>query len=380
LKDRPTLVVVAEVIHQDHVQFRYFGQYLRQLRTRFELVLVAPQAQVSASVPELFDRVAPFDSSTNSFLGQVVAIIRGLEPDVIFWPSVGMARWGPLLAGLRLAPIQLTALGHSASTFIPAIDYYLTEEGYIGDPQLFSETLLLLPDASLLFEPSPTIKPPEPIGRETSPPAVRIAVPSNSLKLNPTFLQVLGRVRREARTPVAFHVFPNCTPMEAAALRQAAAQTLGEALIYPRLPARNYLDTLNACDLVLSPFPFGGLHSVVDALGLGLPVVAMEGLEPHSRTDAMILRRVALPEELIAASEDDYVRMAVRLIDDGERRLAIGRLAIAADVRRTLFAAADSPLRSEVVDTVWATYRHHEQIQTAARKTWTTAELAALDG
>ena len=160
LKDRPTLVVVAEVIHQDHVQFRYFGQYLRQLRTRFELVLVAPQAQVSASVPELFDRVAPFDSSTNSFLGQVVAIIRGLEPDVIFWPSVGMARWGPLLAGLRLAPIQLTALGHSASTFIPAIDYYLTEEGYIGDPQLFSETLLLLPDASLLFEPSPTIKPP----------------------------------------------------------------------------------------------------------------------------------------------------------------------------------------------------------------------------
>ncbi len=96
-----------------------------------------PRQQVSPGVPELFDRVFTFDPRSGGFLGEIVRFAAGVRPDLVFWPSVGMARWGPLLANLRLAPIQLTALGHSASTFIPAMDYYLTEQGYVGDPSCF---------------------------------------------------------------------------------------------------------------------------------------------------------------------------------------------------------------------------------------------------
>lgn len=377
LKDRPTLVVAAEVIQQNHVQFRYFGQYLRQLRSRFELILVAPRQQVTPSVPELFDQVFTFDALSSGFLREIVRFIAGVRPDVVFWPSVGMARWGPVLASLRLAPIQLTALGHSASTFIPAIDYYLTEQGYVGDPALFSETLLLLPDESLVFEPQPGAPPPEPRARSADAGPVRIAVPSNALKLNPAFMAMLGRIRREAARPVEFHIFPNCTPIEAAALRAAWTDALGGAIVYPMLGHQPYRDLLNACDLVLSPFPFGGLHSTVDALRLGLPVVAMEGLEPHSRTDAMILRRLGLPEALIAGTEEAYARTAVELIDDGDKRLAMGRLALAADAAR-LFAKPGQPLRTEVVDAVWAAYRQHEQIMASGQRAWTLGALAAL--
>ncbi len=378
MKTRPTMVVAAEFIQQNHVQFRYFGQYLRQLRTRFELILVAPRRQVSPAVPALFDQVFAFDGASPSFLHDVVGFIAKTAPDMLFWPSVGMSRWGPLLANLRLAPIQFTALGHSASTFIPAVDYYLTEAGYVGDPALFSETLLLLPDESLVFEPPPGRRAPEPRVRDPEPAVVRIAVPANALKLNPVFMETLGRVRREARTPVEFHIFPNCGPVEAAALRAAAGRVMGGAIVHPQLPGPEYLDALNACDLALSPFPFGGLHSTVDALRLGLPVVAREGLEPHSRTDAMILRRLGLPEVLITRSDGAYVATAAMLVDDGQRRLEIGGRAIAADVDGRLFAQAGAPLRREVVDAVWAVWRHHEQIQADGRDAWTSAELAAL--
>jgi hypothetical protein len=374
LKDRPTLVVAAEVIQQNHVQFRYFGQYLRQLRTRFELILVAPRQQVTPRVPELFDRVFTFDALSAGFLHEIVRFIAGVHPDLIFWPSVGMARWGPLLANLRLAPIQLTALGHSASTFIPAIDYYLTEQGYVGDPALFSETLLLLPDDSLVFEPQPDAAPPAPRARSAEPDQVRVAVPSNALKLNPAFMATLDRIRRASRRPVEFHIFPNCTPLEAAALRAAWSEILGGAIVYPMLGRQPYADLLNACDLVLSPFPFGGLHSTVDALSLGLPVAAMEGLEPHGRTDAVILRRLGLPEALIAQTEDAYVRTAVELIDDGDKRLEMGRLALAADAGR-LFAKPGQALRTEVVDAVWAAYRRHEEILAGGRRAWSLEEL-----
>ncbi len=34
-------------------------------------------------------------------------------------------------------------------------------------------------------------------------------------------MAMLGRIRRQAARPVEFHIFPNCMPLEAAALRAA---------------------------------------------------------------------------------------------------------------------------------------------------------------
>lgn len=377
LPGRPTLVVMAEVIHEAHVQYRYFGQYLRQLRTRFRLVLVAPGKELGPAVEGLFDEVFAFDPAAADFAPGVLRFVATTAPDIVFWPSVGMARWGPLLANLRLAPIQMTALGHSASTFIPAMDYYLTEEGYVADEGLFSERLLLLPDAGLTFERPPGYVPVAPQVRETADP-VRVAVPSNVLKLNPAFLQVLDRIRRAASRPVQLHLFPNAALLTVSALRTAAGPLLEGAVVYPRLSPQGYLEALNACDLVLSPWPFGGLHSVVDALRQGLPVVAMERPEPHGRTDAMILRRLGMPGWLVARTEDEYATAALRLIDDDRLRLEASHTALACDVDRVMFGNAASPLRSDVVDLVWAAFRHHEAIQARDRRAWRLADLAAL--
>ena len=49
--ERPTLLVAAEIMHSNHVQYRYFGQYLRQLRTRFRLVLLTEENQIDEHVP-----------------------------------------------------------------------------------------------------------------------------------------------------------------------------------------------------------------------------------------------------------------------------------------------------------------------------------------
>jgi hypothetical protein len=377
--ERPTMVVIAEVIHAQHVQFRYFGQYLRQLATRFRLVLVTPKRELGPEVEALFDETFAFDPYGDAgFLQAVTAFVTAAAPDVVFWPSVGMARWGPFLANLRLAPIQLTALGHSASTFIPEMDYYLTEEGYVSDPALFSEKLLLLPDRSLRFERPPGYVPLPPQVRPAASP-LRIAVPSNVLKLNPGFLLALQRVRKAAPRPVEFHLFPNARPVQAAALRAKSPLT-GAVVVHPRMAAPQYLAALNACDLVLSPFPFGGLHSTVDALRQGLPVVAMEGAEPHARTDAMILRRLGMPEWLIAADEAAYLAAALRLIGDDALRVELSQQALAARIDEELFGDASTELGSEVVDAVWAAYRGHETLKASPRRAWPLDDLLALEG
>lgn len=362
LKDRPRMLVAAEIMHSNHVQYRYFGQYLRQLRERFELVLLTEETEVDDAVRALYDDVSTFKRGPRGeHLSQIARRMAEAQPDIVFWPSVGMRHWGPLLANLRFAPIQMTALGHSASTFCPTIDYYLTEEGYVSDPALFGERLLLLPDEALVFERSTHYRATPPQLRDTARP-LRIALPSNLLKLNPHFLTVLRRIRDEAGRDVEFHAFPNADGSELRAMRRVMDAALPGAVTHGRLAYNEYLRLLSACDLNLSPFPFGGLHSVVDSLRQGLPVVAMDCPEPHGRTDAMLLRRLGMPDWLVAADEAQYVAAALRIIDDDALRVDLSNQALALDIDERLFGDGSTPLRHEVLDAVWWAYQHHDEV------------------
>lgn len=380
IRERPTILVAAEIMHSHHVQYRYFGQYLRQLRTAFRLVLVTERREIDEHNMPLFDEHHGFERErAGAYLAKVVEIARAAEPDIVFWPSVGMRHWGTVLANLRLAPIQMTGLGHSASTFCPTVDYYLIEEGYVGDPTLFSETVILLPDETFRFERMPGLVPPAPAIREQARP-LRVVLPSNLLKLNPRFLSVLVRIRAAAARPLEFHVFPNVAGVELEAGRVMVQRYLPGATVHPVLRYERYLELLNACDLNLSPFPFGGLHSVVDSLRQGVPVVALEGEEPHARTDTMLLRLLRMPAWLVATTEDEYVAAALRLIDDDALRVEVSRAALACDVDGRLFGDAGTPLGRDVVDAVTWLYRHHEAIQASAKKAWSARERAAFQG
>ena len=378
-KARPRILFASEIMHSKHVQYRYFGQYLRQLRTRFELVLLTERKEVDDHVRALFDDVLTFERTEPGYLRKIHQMMVDTAPDILFYPSVGMRHWGPLFANLRLAPIQLTALGHSASSFCDTIDYYLLEEGYVSDPALFGETVLTVPDESLIFERMPDFTPPAPEIRQ-APSMLRIVLPSNALKLNPNFIAVLGRIRAVAKRPLEFHFLPNTNGMELGALNRAIQRVLPGARVHGKLSYERYIGLISACDLNLSPFPFGGLHSVIDSLRQGLPVVAMDCPEPHGRTDAMLLHRLGMPDWLIARTEADYIAAALRVIEDDGLRVSLSRQALEIDVGKVMFGDATTPLRSEIVDTLWWIYENHEKAQADGRKLWSLADRAAFAG
>ena len=374
LKTRPTLLVVAEIMHSNHVQYRYFGQYLRQLRQRFHLILLTEGAPADTHVQALFDenRIFKRESGTGYF-NKLVEEIKSLSPDMIFYLSVGMRHWGPVLANFRLAPIQFVGLGHCASTFVETIDYFFTEEGFVGDPDLLSEQLVMLPDDSLIFERSPHYAPLPASIRETANP-LRVALASNLLKLNPHFIGVLRKIRARARRPVEFHVFPNVSGLEFQATQRLFDHHLPGSKIYPIKRYNDYLADLNACDINLSPFPFGGLNGVVDSFRQGIPLVTLEGPDLPARLDSMMLRRLGIPEWLIAQDEEAYIAAALRLIDDDAERVALSRQILALDVESVISGDASTPLRRDVVDAVWWIYRNHEAIKASGRKVFRAAD------
>jgi HMW1C N-terminal len=365
---KATMVVAAEVMSSVHVQYRFFGQWLRQLHRHFRLVLLTEAKEVDDVNRQLFDAVRSFTRKADgSHLREAIEAIEAEQPSFLFYPSVGMRHWGVALSNLRLAPIQATALGHSASTFCPTIDYYVIEEGYVGDPQLFSETVALLPDSAIRFERSPLAEQLAPAIRPRAL-TLRIAVPSNALKLNYPYLKTLQSIAKASPRPLEFHFFPNVGTLETDAVRAAVSAVVPRATVWGALGYMKYLTQLNACDLTLSPFPFGGLHSVIDSLRQGLPVLAQQGDEPHSRTDALMLRLAGMPDWLIAGSEREFVDAALRIIGDDALRVRLSDQAVACDVANKLFGDASTPLGTEIGETFLRLYENHAAIRASGLK------------
>jgi predicted O-linked N-acetylglucosamine transferase (SPINDLY family) len=115
----------------------------------------------------------------------------------------------------------------------------------------------------------------------------------------------------------------------------------------------NYLATYHQIDIGLDPIPFTGGSTTCDALWMGVPVVSLAGRTAVSRGGLSLLSNVGLPE-LVAGSEDDYVRIAAELAEDWPR-LALMRQALRARLKA-----------SPIMDPT----RFARDIETAFREMW----------
>jgi len=88
--------------------------------------------------------------------------------------------------------------------------------------------------------------------------------------------------------------------------------------------ADDHLAQYRRVDLALDTFPYNGVTTTLEALWMGVPVVAMAGRHSVARQGVSILGAVGL-EALVAASPEAYLALAVGLATDPERLAALRR-------------------------------------------------------
>jgi hypothetical protein len=252
-------------------------------------------------------------------LGKLIRDVDALELDVIYYPSLGMALWWVALASLRIAPVQVMTLGHPASSRSPAMDYVIAEPECIGDPSLFTEEVIPIPFGSARFIMRADAAFPEPEW-DPSPETVEVAVPAMLCKLNAPFMAVLRKIEETSTRKVRFHMFINMNGLNLFQAAREIREWLPTSMVYERTSYTDYLGHLRKCQLHLCTFPFGGTNSNIDSMLLGIPVLTKEGLEPHERFDAMMIRRAGFDEFLVAKTVDEYVAKAVALIEHDDLR------------------------------------------------------------
>jgi protein O-GlcNAc transferase len=290
------------------------------------------------------------------------AAVLASEPDVVLYPEIGMDPVAAHLAAQRLAPVQAMSWGHPVTSGMGSIDLFLSSalmEPVDGDAH-YTERLVRLPHLGTCYEPE--VRAAVPASRESlglREGAVAFWSGQALYKYRPLYDAVFAHIAagvgdcqfvfiEYARAPEVTALFRGRLERAFAARGLEAAR---HCVFLPSLGAEAFVAAIGACDVVLDTIGWSGGKSTLDGLAQALPVVTLPGPLMRSRHTAAILARIGAPE-LIAASVDEYVALAVRLGRDAGARAAAAARVRAGQHRafgdRTCIAAMQDVLEAAV--------------------------------
>ncbi len=377
---KPVMVVLLEHFHSSHSIYRTHSTSMIAARERFHLIGVGNEA-VDAAGQAVFDEFHLLKGD-NIFgkLNELKEICEKNGAVVLYMPSIGMDLTTIFASNTRLAPIQVIALGHPATTHSDFIEYVIVEDDYVGSEKCFSEQLLRLPKDALPYVPSALAPQHVEYRLRENPEVVNIGIASTTMKLNPYFLAALKAIRDRANVKVHFHfALGQSSGVTHPYVERFIKSYLGnDATAHPHAPYDQYLRILHNCDMMVNPFPFGNTNGIIDMVTLGLVGVCKTGAEVHEHIDEGLFKRLGLPEWLIANTVDEYVERAIRLAENHQERLELRRHIIENNGLQTLFTGDPSPMGKVLLEKFeeWKAANLAEKPKKKATKSATTKEKA----
>ncbi len=253
--------------------------------------------------------------------------IRKDRIDILVDLTMHMAGGRRLLFARRPAPVQVAWLAYPGTTGSAAMDYRLTDPWLdpIGEPgrdALYSERSLRLPDAFWCYDAQIA-------GLEVNALPAAGGAPftfgclNNPAKISDHALRLWSRVLAAVPHARLLLLAPPGAPRERL---KARAQALGidaeRVAFVGHQTRRQYLETYHRIDVALDSFPYNGHTTSLDASWMGVPVVTRTGRSAASRGGLSIAANLGTPE-LVAHTDEDFVRIAVELAHDLPRLAAL---------------------------------------------------------
>lgn len=216
----------------------------------------------------------------------------------------------------RPAPLQVTWIGYPNTTGMSAMSHRITDAH--ADPpgtteHLHTERLIRMPEIYLPFAvPGEDV----PTGAAPSITCGYVTFGSFNVapKLTPRMLGVWTRILRElSDARLMMLTLPEGrSRSRIEAIFEHGGVDPARLDLRGTLSHRAFLEAHHAVDIALDCFPYHGTTTTAHTLWMGVPLVTLAGPTHASRVGVSMLSNLGLPE-LVASSEDDYVRIAVAL-------------------------------------------------------------------
>ncbi|MFC1491982.1 tetratricopeptide repeat protein [Nitrospinota bacterium] len=303
---------------REHTIGKFMKGFVEKLsRESFEVVVLST-AHPGDPVFQEFQRCADEFVILPDNLPSARDIVHKSRLDVLFYSDIGMDPLTYFMAFSRLAPVQCVTWGHPVTTGMRTIDYFISSEDLEpeGAEGHYSEKLVRFSSLpTYYYQP-----------RISGPPRSRsffgfaedehvYLCPQSLFKFHPDFDDPLGEILRadpRGRVILIGGLFTEWNDFLRARLSKAVPDVVDRINFVPRQNGNDYLCLVDAADVVLDPFHFGGGNTTYECLALGRPIVTLPGQFMRGRVTYACYRKMGM-DECVATTPGEYVDIAVRL-------------------------------------------------------------------
>jgi len=252
--------------------------------------------------------------------------------DIIVYPEIGMCQQTRFIAFSRLAPVQISTWGHSDTSGLPNIDYFVSSKFFNSeeDQEHYSEKLVLFDSLGTYyynifdyFNEEIQVE-----NDNTDADALRqdviektgIANPTLYgciqiyIKMHPSFAYMMNEILKADENGVIVLLSTNKGDDEDVMftnyIKTKVAHMKRVYFIY-QSPFIQYVANLKNCDLILDYFPFGGLNSIIESFLWGKVCITCPGNRISGKFTQGLYKKMGITE-FTCASEQEYVSKAVK--------------------------------------------------------------------
>lgn len=220
----------------------------------------------------------------------------------------------PILAH-KPAPVQICALGYTATTGLDTVDYFLSDKICSPTDVAFTEKILRLDTCCFCYAPGLIREIPD-------------TAPAPMLKNNfVTFASFNNFAKVSDDVLYVWRAILDGVPNSRLILKgKIFSLDDGRELVLERLKhlsfpidrvefraySPDYLEQYRDVDIALDTFPYTGGTTTCEALYMGVPVITLRGKTHGSRIGASIMTAADITE-LITATPMDYIKKAIQL-------------------------------------------------------------------
>jgi FkbM family methyltransferase len=287
-------------------------------RTQVEVFCYGEVNEPDAITEEIIDICDGWRSTVGLSDLQVAELIQTDRIDIIVDLAGHTANNRMMVLGMKPAPIQTTYLGYFATTGLPTIDYWITDQ--VLHPhdtgEKTSETIWRLPRCYVGYEPlknAPEIT--ELPSKKTG--IFTFSSFNNLRKLTPeTFalwieiLKAVPNSRLVLKCPTSDVFSPLIAERIQTPFVEQGIDPQRIFLYGGFATDEDHLNLYNQVDLHLDSIPYTGCTTTCEALWMGVPTLTLAGTRKMERMSASILHSVGL-DDCIAHSAVEYVQKAI---------------------------------------------------------------------
>jgi len=284
---------------------------------------------------------------THSILNNARTVLDKYEFDYIVYPDLGMKLLPTLLAYSRIALKQLTTWGHSETSGIDTIDYYISSKWF--ELSSLSEAQKHYTEKLILFNSLGTYYiSPHKLFIDNNPKLTNIVDKKfktktelgfnldNNIycclqtfyKINAQFEQCMARILELDPNAIILlsNTFPYCKSHLARIKSIVGEEKIKRLRWYPSLEKPIFLNLVQISNVCLDPFPFGGCNTSYDAFDYNIPVITLPSDYLHGRFTIGLYNKMGLSDcECIVSSMEEYARVATNIGINTKLRHKINR-------------------------------------------------------